>query len=124
MDPIKFSEIVKRMKEKINEGSKPSIYFDSIPDELIQDSKKEIKHNPVIHRLLQAKSQGKFLVVFKSRRVGMSYIKDFESLILKSRKRPNTKPSFIVDDWDNFDHSYKSNLAEALFSYQTYLRAL
>lgn len=124
MDPIKFSEIVRRMKEKINEGSKPSIYFDSIPDELVQSSTKEVGYNPVIHRLLQAKSHDKTLIFFKSQRMGKSYVKDFESSILKSRKRPNKKPSFIVDDWDNCDHSYKSNLAKPSFSYQAYLRAL
>lgn len=93
MEPIEFSEIVRRMKEKINEGSKPSIYFDSIPDELRQ----------------------------RLRNVGT-----------KITKRPNTKPSCIVDDWEHpvtsdvRSRAYNPTLnpAKILFSYQTYLRAL
>lgn len=129
MDPIKFSDIINRIRFEIISQAKESHAVDEMSYSRFERysralplfaSRSRTRHNLEYFSVLRTPNESK----------------NFEMLMLKPRERRDKKSFFIVDDWEGFKppdlekdacyRLYKSrtNPAKQQFSYQTYLRAL
>ena len=129
MDPIKFSDIINRIRFEIISQAKESHAVDEMPYSRFERYSRALP-------LFVSKSRARHNLEYFSVSRTPNESKNFETAKLKPRQSRGKKPFFVVDDWKNFKipdpeqdacyRLYKSrtNLAKPLFSYPAFLRAL